>query len=210
MYEMFRDRRDAGERLAGRLLDHSGPSTVVLGLPRGGVIVAREVAEALGAPLDIVVVRKLGAPRQPELGIGAIAEGGVEVLNADLIEAIGVPDTMLAEERARQQRELERRGRLYRRGREPLDVAGKLVLVVDDGLATGVSAKAAARSVKTRGAAHVVLAVPVGAPSTVKELSREADEVVCLHRPVWFSAVGQWYEDFRQTTDEEVLDCLGA
>jgi putative phosphoribosyl transferase len=205
---MFRDRRDAGARLAARLLDRSDPLTVVLGLPRGGVIVAREIAEALDAPLDIVVVRKLGAPGQPELGVGAIAEGGIEVLNDALIDAIGIPDTVLAQERSRQQQELERRGRLYRQERDPVDVLGKAAILVDDGLATGVTATAAARSLRARKAATVTLAVPVGAPSTVRNLRREVDEVVCLERPMWFSAVGQWYEDFRQTTDEEVLECL--
>jgi putative phosphoribosyl transferase len=207
---MFRDRRDAGRSLAEELRRFAGPSTVVVGLPRGGVVVAREVATALGAPLDVVVVRKLGAPGQPELGIGAISEGGVEVLNDDLISLLGVSEALLAAERAQQQVELERRDVSYRRGRPALDVGGKTVVLVDDGLATGVTAKAAARSLDARGAARIVLAVPVGAQSAVWDLRDEVDEVVCLRTPAMFRAVGQWYDDFSQTTDDEVLDCLNG
>ncbi|MFZ0492910.1 MAG: phosphoribosyltransferase family protein [Acidimicrobiia bacterium] len=203
---MFRDRRDAGAKLASEL--RSTSPSVVVGLPRGGVVVAAEVAKTLGMPLDIVLVRKLGAPEEPELGIGAIAEGGIEVLNTGLIELLGITVAALDRERERQRRELERRSRLYRFGREPLEVAGRRVILIDDGLATGVTATAAARSLRARGASPLVLAVPVGAPPAVRDLGGEVDEVVCLERPVLFRAVGQWYEDFRQTTDTEVLECL--
>ena len=203
---MFRDRREAGAKLASALRPLA--SSVVMGLPRGGVVVAAEVAKALGMPLDIVLVRKLGAPGEPELGVGAIAEGGIEVLNTELIDLLGITDAALDRERERQQLELKRRNRLYRSRREPLQVANRQVILIDDGLATGVTATAAARSLRARGASSVVLAVPVGAPQAVRDLSSEVDEVVCLERPVLFRAVGQWYEDFRQTTDAEVLQCL--
>jgi len=205
---MFRDRRDAGIKLASEL-QFTSPS-VVVGLPRGGVVVAAEVARALGMPLDIVLVRKLGAPGASELGIGAIAEGGIEVLNTELIHMLGVTAAALDREREDQRRELERRARLYRSGREPLQVVNRRVILIDDGLATGVTATAAARSLRARGASALVLAIPVGAPPSVRELSGEVDEVVCLEQPVLFRAVGQWYEDFRQTTDTEVLECLAT
>jgi len=202
----FRDRRAAGEALAPAL--ETWLPAVVVGLPRGGVIVAAEVARLLRMPLDIVLVRKLGAPGEPELGIGAIAEGGVEVLNTELIDLLAVSPLFLDREREHQRRKMDRRTRLYRAGRAPLDVVGQAVILIDDGLATGVTATAAARSLRARGAGTVVLAVPVGAPSTVSELEREVDVVVCLQQPVFFRAVGQWYVDFRQTTDAEVVDCL--
>lgn len=202
----FLDRRAAGEALAPAVRRWS--PTVVIGLPRGGVIVAAEVAQALGVPLDIMLVRKLGAPGEPELGIGAIAEGGVEVLNTELIEMLEVSPMALDQERDRQRREMERRNRLYRVGRGRIDVTGQSVVLVDDGLATGVTATAGARSLRARDASSVVLAVPVGAPSVVRNLEREVDAVVCLQQPVFFRAVGQWYVDFRQTTDAEVLECL--
>jgi putative phosphoribosyl transferase len=203
---MFHDRRDAGARLAARL--RTVPSVTVVGLPRGGVVVAAEIATALRKPLDIVLVRKLGAPGEPELGIGAIAEGGVEVLNTRLIERLGVTPAALDRERDRQQRELERRRHLYRSGEEPLSVRERPVLLVDDGLATGITATAAARSLRARGASSIALAVPVAAPSAIRDIADEVDEVVCLEQPAFFRAVGQWYEDFRQTTDAEVLECL--
>lgn len=208
MVVRFRDRRDAGHRLALALEGFRGPGVVVLGLPRGGVIVAAEVAERLGAPLDVLVVRKLGAPSQPELGIGAIAEGGVVTLNQELIDLLGVTDPMLDRLRAGETAELERRVQAYRGHRPAIDLTNKTVLIVDDGLATGFTARAAVRAARARGATRVILAVPVGAPETVAELRREADEVICLATPRWFGAVGQWYDDFRQTTDEEVVEIL--
>ncbi len=203
---MFRDRRDAGVKLASEL--RSTPPAVVVGLPRGGVIVADEVAKALDMPLDIALVRKLGAPGEPELGIGAIAENGVEVLNIGLIDMLGISPAALDREREHQRHELERRSRLYRSGRKPLEVTNRRAILIDDGLATGATATAAARSLRARGASALILAVPVGAPTAVRDLSEEVDEVVCLEQPVLFRAVGQWYEDFRQTTDAEVLECL--
>lgn len=203
---VFHDRTDAGRRLAVELLPFAG--SVVVGLPRGGVIVAAEVSAALEAPLDLIVVRKLGAPGQPELGIGAIGEGGVEVLNQDLIDMLGITDAALRRVRDREREELVRREVMYRQGQPPLPVAGHTVLLVDDGLATGITAKAAARVLRSRDAERIVLAVPVGAPDTVRDLRSEVDQIVCLETPRWFRAVGQWYEDFRQTTDAQVIECL--
>ncbi|GBD83817.1 putative phosphoribosyl transferase/MT0597 [bacterium BMS3Abin02] len=207
---IFQDRNDAGRRLAENLRDLAGPQTVVVGLPRGGVVVASEVSAAIEAPLDVLVVRKLGAPGQPELGIGAIAEDDVEVLNRDLIGMLGITKADLDTVRKAERAELERREARYRRGAPPLPVAGKTVLLIDDGLATGITAKAAARVLRARRAGRIVLAVPVGAPDTIHDLKREVDEVVCLEAPRWFRAVGQWYEDFRQTTDEQVIECLDS
>ncbi len=201
---MFKDRRDAGVKLAEKL--HDTDATVVVGMPRGGVVVAAEVARVLELPLAALLVRKLGAPRQPELGIGAIADGGVEVLNDQVVRLLGMSSSALDIERTRQMREMERQRGIY--GLDEIHVAGESVLLVDDGLATGVTARAAARSLHAHAAAQVVLAVPVGAPDSVAELVLEVDQVVCLLQPVGFGAVGRWYKDFRQTTDTEVLDCL--
>jgi len=205
---IFRDRNDAGRRLAESLRNFAGPQTVVIGLPRGGVFVASEESAAIGAPLDVLVVRKLGAPGQPELGIGAIGEDDIEVLNPDLIGMLGITQAELDAVREAERAELRRREARYRRGNPPLPVAGKTVLLIDDGLATGITAKAAARVLRARGAGRIVLAVPVGAPDTVHDLRGEVDEIVCLEVPRWFRAVGQWYEDFRQTTDAQVVECL--
>ncbi|NIA24261.1 MAG: phosphoribosyltransferase [Gammaproteobacteria bacterium] len=205
---IFRDRNDAGRRLAEQLMNLAGPQTVVVGLPRGGVVVASEVSAALEAPLDVIVVRKLGAPGQPELGVGAIGEDGIEVLNRDLIGMLGITEAELDKVRTSERAELQRREARYRRGNPPLPVAGKTVLLIDDGLATGITAKAAARVLRARDAGRIVLAVPVGALETVHDVRGEVDEVVCLEIPRWFRAVGQWYEDFRQTTDAQVVECL--
>lgn len=205
---MFIDRRDAGRRLGQALAPLQKDNPVVVGLPRGGVVVADEVAEALGAPLDILVVRKLGAPGQPELGMGAIAEGGVTALNHRLIDMLGIHPASLQAVADHEHTELERRVRTYRKGRPPLDVTDRLVVLVDDGLATGYTARAAARALRQRGAGTIVLAVPVAAPETVEELREEVDDVVALETPRFFGAVGQWYQDFAQTTDAEVLAIL--
>ena len=194
--------------MAAAVQSHAGPRTIVAGLPRGGVVVAAEVASALAAPLDVIVVRKLGAPGQPELGVGAIGEGGVEVLNQELIDMIGISEANLDRVREAEREELARREVMYRRGRPPILLAGATVVLVDDGLATGITAKAAARVVRSRNAERVILAVPVGAPDTIEDLRSEVDEIACLETPRWFRAVGQWYEDFRQTSDGEVLECL--
>ncbi len=206
----FRDRRDAGKRLAAHLGAYRTQQPVVVGLPRGGVVVAAEVARVLDAPLDVALVRKLGAPGHPELGIGAIAEGGVRALNEDLVQMLGVSEEYLQHVERDELAELERRQRVYRGDRPPLDVAGRTVIVVDDGLATGYTARAAVRAVRARGAAKVVLAVPVSAADTEVALREEADEVVCDLVPRSLMAIGQWYENFAQTTDKEVIDLLAA
>lgn len=206
---MFVDRRDAGRRLGERLRGLQGmEDAVVLGLPRGGVPVAFQVARALGAPLDVIVVRKLGVPYQPELGFGAIGEGGVRVVNPDVVRLANVTrEEMAAVERA-ERAELERRARRFRGDRKPVDLAGRTVIIVDDGIATGGTARAACQVARAQGAARVVLAVPVGAPETIASLRRDADEVVCLETPDHFYAIGAWYEDFSQTSDEDVVECL--
>ncbi|MFJ2191778.1 phosphoribosyltransferase family protein [Kitasatospora sp. NPDC087861] len=204
----FTDRTDAGRRLAARLAHLGGPDTVVVALPRGGVPVAAEVATALGAPLDICVIRKLGVPFQPELGMGAIGEDGVRVLNEQVIRLAGIGDDQLAEVERRERAELERRARRYRGGRPPTDLRGRTVIVVDDGVATGSTAHAACRIVRARGAARVVLAVPVAPGDWTDRLAGVADEFVCVGTPSPFFAIGEFYGDFAQTGDEEVLRLL--
>lgn len=211
MEHVFRDRREAGRLLARALAHYAGrKDVVVLGLPRGGVPVAAEVAHSLGVPLDVLIVRKLGAPGQEELAIGAIAEGGVRVLNRELVESIGLSRRDIDELAQTEERELERRVRLYRDGRGPLPVADRTVIVVDDGVATGATMRAGLQSLRARGATLVVAAAPVGAADSVESLREDADEVVVLETPAWFNAVGQWYENFGQTSDEEVRACLNA
>jgi predicted phosphoribosyltransferase len=206
---VFRDRREAGKLLARALAHYAGrKDVVVLGLPRGGVPVAAEVARALGAPLDVLIVRKLGAPGQDELAIGAIAEGGARVLNQGLVENLGLTRWQIDELAQSEERELERRVQIYRGGRDPLPVADRTVIVVDDGIATGATMRAGLQSLRARGATLVVAAAPVGAADSVDALREDADEVVVLETPAWFRAVGQWYENFGQTTDEEVRACL--
>lgn len=206
---VFRDRREAGKLLARALAHYAGrKDVVVLGLPRGGVPVAAEVARALGAPLDVLIVRKLGAPGQDELAIGAIAEGGARVLNQGLVENLGLTRWEIDELAQSEERELERRVQIYRGGRDPLPVADRTVIVVDDGIATGATMRAGLQSLRARGATLVVAAAPVGAADSVDALREDADEVVVLETPAWFRAVGQWYENFGQTTDEEVRACL--
>ncbi|MER7703593.1 alpha/beta family hydrolase [Kitasatospora sp. NPDC097605] len=206
----FSDRTDAGRRLAA-LLDHlRGPGTVVVALPRGGVPVAAEVAAALGAPLDICVIRKLGVPYQPELGMGAIGEDGVRVINDQVVRPAGVTPEQLAAVEVRERAELERRARRYRGGRPPVDLRGRTVVVVDDGIATGSTARAACLIVRARGAARVVLAVPVAPRDWTERLSGVADELVCVGTPSPFFAIGEFYADFTQTEDAEVLRHLAA
>jgi putative phosphoribosyl transferase len=205
---LFRDRRDAGRRLAERLGHLRGEHPIVLGLPRGGVPVAAEVARALGAPLDVIVVRKLGVPHQPELGMGAIGEEGARALNDDVIRLTGVkPDEIDAVER-REREEIERRARRFRGDGEALDIEGRTVIIVDDGIATGGTVRAALQVARARGAGRVVLAVPVAPPDSLHALAPDADEVVCLETPTAFFAVGQWYRDFAQTPDEDVVSLL--
>lgn len=204
----FRDRRDAGRQLAVQLGHLKGNEVVVLGLPRGGVPVAAEVAGALSAPLDVCLVRKLGVPFQPELGMGAIGEGGVRVINDDVVRTAGIAPDELARVEARERDVLERRARRYRSGREPVGIEGRTVLLVDDGVATGSTARAACRIARAGGAARIVLAVPVAPHDWTARLGEDADELVCLHNPSDFYAVGQFYEDFSQTDDDEVVACL--
>jgi putative phosphoribosyl transferase len=204
----FQDRRDAGRRLAALLEPFRDELPVVVGIPRGGVPVAAEVARALGAPLDVTVVRKIGAPQNPEFAIGALAEGGVRVLSERTVHALGFSDAALQALIARAEGELVERLLRYRGKREPARLNGRAVILVDDGLATGLSALAAVRSLRERGASRVSLAVPVAAPESAKELRRYADEVVCVEEPAELWAVGYWYEDFRPTTDEEVATLL--
>lgn len=204
---LFQDRVDAGRRLAEALEEHAGGGTVVLGIPRGGVIVGEILARTLGVALDVVVPRKVGAPGNPELGLGAVAPG-VRVLDPWLIERLGVSDDYLEREIAAQEAETVRRLHAYRAGRPPVDLAGRTVIVVDDGVATGGTAVAALRWARAQGADRVVLAVPVAPPQTLDRLRHEADEVVVLATPEPFLAVGEWYEVFDQTSDEEVVAAL--
>jgi len=205
----FADRADAGRRLAERLGAYAGRGDViVLGLPRGGVPVAAEVARSLPAPLDVCVVRKLGVPGDEELALGAIAAGGVLVLNDRVVSGLHLSDEAIAAVAAVEHAELRRREQAYRGERPPADVAGCTVIVVDDGLATGATMRAAVRAVRMRAPARVVVAVPVAAPETCAALGPEVDEVVCALRPSDFRSVGGWYDDFAPTTDDEVRRCV--
>lgn len=205
----FRDRVEAGRLLAERLRQYAGgDDVVVLGLPRGGVPVAFEIARALGAPLDVFMVRKLGVPGHEELALGAIASGGTRVLNRQLIESVGIPADWIEAIDARERRELERRERVYRGDRPPPDAAGRTVILVDDGLATGSTMLAAVHAVRLDEPARVVVAVPVADPDVCAGLREVADEAVCLLTPQPLRAVGVWYEDFSQTSDEEVQALL--
>jgi len=204
----FADRDEAGRRLAARLGHLRGEPVVVLGLPRGGVPVASQVAQALGAALDVIVVRKLGVPFQPELGMGAVGEDGVRVINPAIIDRAGVPETEVAAVQAREQAAVEARAARYRAGRprQPLD--GRVAVVVDDGIATGSTARAACQIARALGAARVVLAVPVAPPGWQARIGADADELVCVGTPEGFFAIGQFYAEFPQVSDEEVIACL--
>lgn len=205
----YRDRAEAGWYLAKKLADYAGrPDVLVLALPRGGVPVAYEVARALGAPLDVFLVRKLGVPGHEELAMGAIASGGLVLLNEEMVRALGIGPSLINEVISTQRAELERRDRQYRGDRPPPDVRGKTVILIDDGLATGASMRAAVAALRQQHPARIVVAVPIAAPSTCAELGEEVDEIICARTPEPFRAVGLWYEDFNQTTDEEVRDLL--
>jgi putative phosphoribosyl transferase len=209
MWRTFADRTEAGRALAAKLAARTWPSeTIVLGLPRGGVPVACEIARALGLPLDVLVVRKLGLPWQPELAMGAIASGGAVVVNEDVLRYLPARSDAFETVRAEEQRELERRERDYRGDRPPLVMPGRTGILVDDGLATGATMEAAVRALRAIAAAQVVVAVPVASPEARDRIAAVADEVVCLETPANFSAVGQWYRDFGQTSDEEVRALL--
>lgn len=205
----YDDRREAGVELAHRLSSFKGQDNVlVLALPRGGVPVAFEVARALDAPLDIFLVRKLGVPGHRELAMGAIASGGVRVLNDDVVSWYSIPEPIIDAVAREEAVELGRRERLYREDRPALEIRDRVVILVDDGLATGSSMKAAVQAVRAHSPARVVVAVPVGSPDTCREFTGIADEIVCARQPAPFAAVGQWYRDFSQTTDEEVRELL--
>lgn len=205
----FKDRVDAGRRLAKELSKYANRSDVlILALPRGGVPVAFEVAKELNVKMDVFIVRKLGVPGNEELAMGAIASNDIRVLNEDVVMSFQVPDRVIATVAANELRELERRERLYRGDRPKPDISGSTVILIDDGLATGATMRAAAAALKTKNPAKIVVAVPTAAPDTCEFFGREVDEVICVTTPEPFYGVGAWYVDFRQTTDEEVIELL--
>jgi putative phosphoribosyl transferase len=204
----FTDRVDAGKRLAFALKDFPNKKGIVLAIPRGGVVVGYMIAKALNLPLDVIIPRKIGAPNNPELAIGAVAEDGTAILDENLITYIGASQEYVKEETERQKREIERRLKLYRQETSYPILMRLDVIVVDDGIATGSTMKAALASVKNRGAASVTVAIPVSPPSTIEELNKIANRVVCLYTPEFFQAIGQFYADFSQTSDEEVIELL--
>ena len=206
---LFRDRSEAGRLLAAKLAEYADrPDVLVLALPRGGVPVGYEVASALHAPMDVFIVRKLGVPGHEEFAMGAVATGGVRVVNDQVVRALGIPDYVIEAVAAWEQQELERRERLYRGDRPPPDVRGKIVILVDDGLATGSTMLAAVQALRRQGPARIVVAVPVASRDTCELLKPEVYEVVCAVTPEPFYAVGLWYQNFSQTTDEEVRELL--
>jgi predicted phosphoribosyltransferase len=210
MKKPFKNRTEAGRLLADKLKRYAArPDVLVLALPRGGVPVAYEVARELNAPLDIFLVRKLGVPGHEELAMGAIASGGVRTLNEDVIRPLRIPGEVINAVTAEEQKELERRQRAYRGDRPAPDVRGRTVILVDDGLATGSTMRAAVAALRQQQPARIVVAVPTAAPATCDEFRGEVDEIVCAITPEPFYAVGLWYDDFSQTTDEEVRDLLG-
>lgn len=206
---LIRDRAEAGQLLASKLKQYSKrDDVIILALPRGGVPVACQVAKTLDLPLDIFLVRKLGVPGQEELAMGAIASGGVRVLNHDIIEALQIPESIIASVAAKEQNELERREKFYRLDAPPIDVTNKTVILIDDGLATGATMRAAAEVLKQQQVTRIIIAVPVAAESTCRELSHLVDEMICVLTPEPFYGVGYWYDDFSQTSDNEVIELL--
>ena len=206
---IYRNRSEAGKHLAAQLVHYADRDDVlVLALPRGGVPVAFEVAQALGAPLDVFLVRKLGVPGHEELAMGAIATGGVRVLNDELVEYLAIPDSVIDSVAADELQELKRRERAYRGNHPEPDVSGKTIILVDDGLATGSTMRAAAAALRQQNPARIVVAVPVSAPETCDEYRMGADEIICVAKPQRFLGVGRWYQDFSPTTDEEVRTLL--
>jgi predicted phosphoribosyltransferase len=206
---LFQDRSEAGRLLAAKLRKFANrPDVVVLALPRGGVPVGFEVAKALNVPLDVFVVRELGVPGHEELAMGAIASGGARVLNQDVVRGLGIPEYMIDAVAAKEEQELGRREREYRNGRPPIDVRGRTVILVDDGLATGSSMRVAAAALRQRNPAQIIVAVPVASPDTCNEFETEVDQIICAATPEPFVAVGRWYRNFSQTSDEEVRELL--
>lgn len=206
---LFKNREDAGRRLAKRLSECRNEDPVVLALPRGGVPVGYEISRSLGAPLDIFVARKLGAPGQPEFGIGAVAQGGVRVLNEDAVQTLGIPEEYIERMAEEETAEIERRLALLRgEGRPEPEVGGRTAILVDDGLATGVTARAAVEALRRRSPERLILAVPVCAAQTAETLRSEVDELICLEAPADLMAIGLWYQDFYQVPDEEVVELL--
>jgi putative phosphoribosyl transferase len=208
----FKNRSEAGRLLAAALAEHRQRAPIVLALPRGGVPVAAEVATALKAPLDLVLVRKIGVPGQPELAMGAVTDGVAPVIvrNTDVIRYAGVTEEEFNAVRDKELAEIERRRKHYLEGRAPAVVSGRTVIVIDDGIATGATIRTALRALRARGPKELVLAVPVAAKETLEELREEADKIVCLEAPTWFQAVGAFYSDFRQVTDAEVVEILAG
>ncbi len=204
----FSTRIDAGKRLAAALADFKGNNGLVLSIPRGGVVVGYEIAETLGLPLDVIIPRKLGAPNNPELAIGAIAEDGTTFLDDDLVKYFGVSPDYIKDESDLQKKEIQRRLKLYRQAYSEHQIKGRDVIVVDDGIATGYTMRAALASIKNRGATSLTVAVPVGPSSTILELKQIADRVVCLYIPEYFQAIGQFFQNFNQVSDEEVIQLL--
>ena len=209
MTAFFKDRADAGRQLARLLQDFKGrENALILALPRGGVPVAHEIAQSLSLPMDILLVRKIGVPGHEELAMGAVALGGIRVLNYDIVDVLNIPDAVIEAVSTQERTELERRNHLYREDLPPPRVQGKDIIVVDDGLATGATMHAAIMALHGGRAASVTVAVPVGAPDTCRKLGAEADRIVCLHQPEPFYGVGVWYQDFSQTEDAQVIDLL--
>jgi putative phosphoribosyl transferase len=206
--DIFNDRTDAGKRLVAAMPNFRGRDVIVLAIPRGGVVVGFEIAKALGFPLDVIIPRKIGAPGNPELAIGAVTEDGNIILDDEIVNYLGVTQEFIEEESERQKQEINRRLKLYRKDEPYPELAGLTVILVDDGIATGSTMKAALESVKKKGAENVFVAVPVGPPSTIAELKKRADAVFCLLTPEAFDAIGEFYRNFEQTTDEEVIALL--
>lgn len=205
----FQDRKDAGRQLAKKLVSYKGQSdTLILGLPRGGVVTAAEVAKELQLPLDIVCARKVGAPHNPELAVGAVTETGEGFFNQDVMDYLGVSLLYLQKTIEQEKKEAQRRLNLYRQNRPPLNLGGKTVILIDDGMATGATMKAAIKSVKASGAEKIVVAVPVSATETFEEVKEQVDEAIAMDTPMPFYAVGEFYRDFSQTTDQEVIELL--